>query len=74
MAPDLRPIAERHDATLAQLTIAWTIRQRGITHALVGARNARQAEENARAGAIELSDEEVATISEAIDAQAAQAA
>lgn len=74
MLERIREIADRHDASLAQLTIAWTVRQRGITHALVGARDAAQAEENARAGTIDLSDEEVRTISESIDAEAAQLA
>jgi len=55
---EIRPIAEAHSATLAQLAIAWTISQPGITAALVGARNARQAAENASAGNIVLSAEE----------------
>jgi len=72
MLEGFKPIAERHDATIAQLTIAWTIRQRGITHALVGARDGEQATENARAGTIDLSEDEVKIMSEAIDAEAAQ--
>ena len=54
----IRPIAERHNATLAQIVISWTIRRPGITAALVGARNPTQAEENARAVDIKLSEEE----------------
>ncbi len=62
---DLRPIAETHRATPAQIVIAWTIRQPGITFALCGARNPAQARENAEAGRIRLSDKEIKTISEA---------
>lgn len=63
----IRPIAEAHDATLAQLTIQWTIQQPGITIALVGARNVEQATQNAKAADIKLSDEEIATINSELD-------
>lgn len=58
----LRPIAEAHSATIAQLVINWTIHRPGVTAALVGARNARQAEENAAAGDFKLTDEETRKI------------
>ena len=41
------------------MVIALTAVQRGITHVLVGARDAAQARENARGGEIELSPEDV---------------
>lgn len=66
-----RPIAARHDITPDQLVIAWTVAQRGCTHALVGARTAAQAVENARAGDVELSDGELETMSAAIGQHAA---
>jgi aryl-alcohol dehydrogenase-like predicted oxidoreductase len=62
---DIAPVAAAHEATPAQIVIAWTIRQPGITFALCGARNPEQARENARAGQIRLSAEEIKTISEA---------
>jgi methylglyoxal reductase len=62
---EIRPIADAHGASEAQVVIAWTISQPGITFALCGARNPEQAEENARAGRMRLSDEEVRKISEA---------
>lgn len=49
----LRPIAARHGCTLAQLALAWAIAQPG-TCAIAGARNARQACENAGAAAVTL--------------------
>ena len=58
----LRPIADRHNASVANVVIAWTVRQPGITAALVGARNAKQASENARGGVIELDMEEMRAI------------
>ncbi|MCX7847392.1 MAG: aldo/keto reductase [bacterium] len=54
----LKNLAEAHHATLAQLVIAWTIRQPGITAAIVGARNPEQVHENARAADLLLSDQE----------------
>jgi len=53
------PVREKHGCTTAQLVIAWTIAQEGITHALVGARTEAQAIDNARAARIELDDEDL---------------
>lgn len=61
-------IAEGHGLTMAQLVIAWTVRQPGLTHALVGARNAAQARENAAAGAATLSEAEVAAMDKVVAA------
>ena len=46
----LEPVTRRYNFTDGQLAIAWTLAQPGITHALVGARDERQAAENAAAG------------------------
>lgn len=55
----IKPIADKNNASLAQLVIRWTVEQPGITIALVGARNAEQAIQNAKAMAIQLSREEI---------------
>jgi methylglyoxal reductase len=62
----IRPLALQRGLTLAQLVIAWTLAQPGITHALVGARDPVQARENAAAGRVELSSEELMTIDQAL--------
>lgn len=62
---DIRPIADGHNATEGQIVIAWTLQQQGITFSLCGARNPQQAKENAKAGRIRLSNEEINRISEA---------
>jgi methylglyoxal reductase len=59
---EVRPIAEAHDASFAQLSVAWTIAQPGVTAALVGARDAEQAKTNAAAGDLTLTVEEEAAI------------
>jgi aryl-alcohol dehydrogenase-like predicted oxidoreductase len=61
------PIAEEHAATIAQVVIAWTLEQPGVTHALVGARQRKQARENAAAGDVMLSSAELKTIDQAIE-------
>jgi methylglyoxal reductase len=62
---DIAPVMDRHQATPAQIVIAWTIQQPGITFALCGARSPGQAIENAKAGRIRLSPNEIDMISEA---------
>ncbi|BAY95470.1 MULTISPECIES: aldo/keto reductase [unclassified Tolypothrix] len=57
----LRPIAESHNATLAQLALAWLIAQ-PQTNAIAGARYPQQAKDNAVAGEIKLSDAEISEI------------
>ncbi|RPI21858.1 MAG: aldo/keto reductase, partial [Acidobacteria bacterium] len=55
----LKPLATLHQANFAQLAVAWVVAQPGVTTALVGARNAKQAAENAKAASITLSDLEI---------------
>ena len=47
-----KPLAEKYDCTLAQLVIAWTVAQPGLTCALCGARKVRNIVENASAGSL----------------------
>jgi len=57
----LRPIAERHQCSLAQLSLAWLIAQ-PQTNAITGVRNAEQATKNAAAADVELSSDELKEI------------
>jgi aryl-alcohol dehydrogenase-like predicted oxidoreductase len=61
-------IAKRHGAEIGDIVIAWTLAQPGITFSLCGARNAGQAIQNARAGEITLTADDLATIDAAIAA------
>jgi len=58
----IRPIAEKHNATLAQLVVSWTFHQPGITAAIVGGRNEKQVSENAGAMKVDLDDSELKKI------------
>lgn len=63
----IKPMADDKGATLGQLVLRWTIAQPGITIVLVGARNATQAKENARAMDINLSQEEINFITDELN-------
>ena len=65
-AKAVEPIAAAHGASVAQLVIAWTITQPGITYALCGARDANQALENAKAGRLSLAAADLVRIDAAI--------
>ena len=62
----LRPIAESHRATVAQVVINWTIHRPGITCALVGVRNPDQARENAGAASFKLTEAETRQVDAAL--------
>ncbi|WP_066375615.1 MULTISPECIES: aldo/keto reductase [unclassified Anabaena] len=57
----LRPIAENHNSTLAQLALAWLIAQ-PQTNAIAGARYPEQSKDNAHAAEVQLSPAEIAQI------------
>ena len=59
---EIRPLAEGHNATLAQVVLNWTIQQPGITCALAGARNPAQVLENIGTVSFRLTDEEISRI------------
>jgi aryl-alcohol dehydrogenase-like predicted oxidoreductase len=62
----LRPIADRLGVTLAQLALAWTFHQVGVTSAIAGSRNPKHARSNAEAGDIELDDKTLEEIEQLI--------
>jgi aryl-alcohol dehydrogenase-like predicted oxidoreductase len=67
MLEQMQPIARRHNLSLAQLTMAWTLAQPGCSHVLCGARSAQQAIDNAGAGSVELSSDELVAITDAVE-------
>jgi len=63
----IKPIADGHGVTLGQLVINWTVEREGITTALVGARNANQATENAKSMDFKISESEMLFINEELE-------
>ena len=58
----IKPVAEKYEISLAQLSVAWIHHQPGITAALVGARTPDQARSNALAGQVTLTPDDIAFI------------
>ncbi|KAB0569465.1 aldo/keto reductase [Brucella pituitosa] len=65
----VQAVADRHQASIAQIVIAWTLTQPGVTFALCGARNPAQALENAKAGTIRLDQHDLDVIDTTIAAK-----
>jgi len=63
-----RDLTEKYDCTPAQLTIAWTAQQPGVTHVLLGARRVEQATENAAAGDLEIDPKDLERIRQEVEA------
>jgi len=62
----LRPIADGLGLTLAQLSLAWILREENVASAIVGASRPEQVEANASASGIELDDATLAAVDEAL--------
>ncbi len=63
----IKPVADKHEITLAQLVLRWTLEREGITIALAGARNAEQAIQNAKAGDVHLTSDELKFINQKVE-------
>jgi aryl-alcohol dehydrogenase-like predicted oxidoreductase len=58
----LVPVAERLGITMAQLALAWVLREPNVASAIVGASRPEQVRENAAASGVELDAETLAEI------------
>ena len=58
----LRPIADRLGISMAQLALAWVLREPNVASAIIGATRPEQVENNAAASGIELDDATLAEI------------
>jgi aryl-alcohol dehydrogenase-like predicted oxidoreductase len=67
----LRPIAEGLGITMAQLALAWVLRRPEVASAIIGASRPEQVEDNAAAAGIELDEETLRAIDDAVGAVAA---
>lgn len=63
----LRPIAEELGLSLAQLALAWTLRQPNVSSAIIGASVPAQVEHNVKASGVTIPDETLATIDEILE-------
>ena len=67
MIDALREIATAHDATAAQIALAWVVHHDNVV-AIPGASSVAQLEANAAAADITLTDDEMARLTQASDA------
>lgn len=63
----LRPIAERHNVSVATISIAWVLAWKGITGAICGARRPDQLDAFLDASRLALTEEDLADIASAIE-------
>jgi aryl-alcohol dehydrogenase-like predicted oxidoreductase len=63
----LVPIAEGLGITMAQLALAWVLREENVASAIIGASSPEQVEENAAASGIELDEATLQAIDEAVE-------
>jgi aryl-alcohol dehydrogenase-like predicted oxidoreductase len=61
----LRPIAEGLDCSMAQLALAWILREPNVASAIIGASRPDQVRDNAAASGVELGDETIRAIADA---------
>jgi aryl-alcohol dehydrogenase-like predicted oxidoreductase len=66
LADALRPVAERHRATVAAVAVAWTLAWPGVSGAIVGARSRDQVDGWIGAASLQLTDTDLDDVSVAI--------
>jgi aryl-alcohol dehydrogenase-like predicted oxidoreductase len=71
LADALRPVAQRHDTTLAAVAVAWALAWPGVTGAIVGARTTSQVDGWLPAASLDLTPADLAEIAKAIRATGA---
>lgn len=69
----LGEIGARYGATAGQVAVAWVLCNPAVTSAIVGARNAAQAEANSKAATLRLGDAEMQEIARALEETGARA-
>ncbi len=60
----MRPIAKAHDASVAQIALAWLLHKEAVTSVIIGAKRMDQLEDNFGSVDVSLSDDEVARLDE----------
>jgi aryl-alcohol dehydrogenase-like predicted oxidoreductase len=61
----MRPIAERHRASVAQVALAWLLSRPAVTTVILGAKTVEQLDDNLKARTLRLSEEDLKALDEA---------
>lgn len=64
---ELQNLAEQNGLTLSQMALAWILRQKGVSSAIIGASKPEQVVENVKASDVTLSDSLTATIDKTLN-------
>jgi len=67
MVDALRTVATRREASVAQVALAWVLKQKAVTSVLFGARNPEQVADNVKAADVVLDDEDMTLINAAAE-------
>ncbi|MGI8506200.1 MAG: aldo/keto reductase family protein [Solirubrobacteraceae bacterium] len=62
----LEPVAEQAGLSMAQLALAWVLREPGVASAIIGASRPEQVHDNAAAAAVTLTADTIAAVDEAL--------
>lgn len=60
----MQDIAKEHDATVAEVALAWVRMQQGVTSTIIGAKNMEQLESNISSADLQLGEEELEELDE----------
>ena len=60
----MRPIAERHQATVAGVALAWLLQQSAVTSVIIGARTREQLVDNLAATGVRLTPEDLTALND----------
>lgn len=61
----MRPIAERHGASVAQVALAWLLSRPGVATVILGAKTLAQLDDNLKARTLKLSEDDLKSLEEA---------
>ena len=61
----MRPIADRHQVSVARIALAWLLSRPQVTTVIVGAKTPEQLGDNLGASSVDLSAEEIGALDEA---------
>jgi aryl-alcohol dehydrogenase-like predicted oxidoreductase len=61
----IESVAKAHEATIAEVSISWSLSQPGVSSTVVGTQNPRHFQSNLNATELNLTEEEIKSISDA---------
>jgi aryl-alcohol dehydrogenase-like predicted oxidoreductase len=61
----MRPIAERHGVSVAQIALAWLLAQKSVTTVIIGAKTQAQLTDNIASTKVKLTPEDLSSLAEA---------